>query len=77
MKEVDVLNALNKKKIEDWTDDDLLLGHVLMHKRYRERRTSVKEQIIDLHEKIIKEMTKRDIGHSVFDNLDEVKNDKK
>ena len=65
------LKNLTKDKIGDWDKEQLLLGHVLMHKRFRERRSIAKETIFHLHQQVVIQMKAKELMHSKFDNLDE------
>jgi len=57
------------KKMCEWTNDEIILFHTIIHQSFSNKKDS---NLSDVHKLIITELTKREIGHSVYDELDEV-----
>ena len=56
----------------DYEDKDIILAHAYLHRSYWLKNPDLsKEILISLHKKIIKEMLKRNLSHSKFDDLDD------
>lgn len=59
-------------KISEWTDDEIILFHTVVHSSVKNSSVG---KLVDVHNLVVTELNKRKIGHSNFDNLDEVENE--
>ncbi len=60
---------MNKEdKIEDWTDNELILFHSITHQSFSNKND---KNLREVHSMIVKEYNRRGLQHTKFDELDE------
>lgn len=58
-----------EKKMSEWTNEEIILFHTIIHQSFSNKKDS---NLSDVHQLVVSELITRDIGHSMYDDLDEV-----